>query len=181
MPGIVPSIRYAALNDAGSISAIYQQSTQQAYQDVMPEAGIYSCLLGRLEPFWARKLALPPSKEQRILVAEYEDQVLGFVDVGAAIYPEEVMSEDTGELHFLFIAPDFMGHGLGKRLLERAVELLREDEYNRVILWVFSKNLQARYFYEREGWSTDGIERPDPALSFLASPPLEVCYTLSLC
>lgn len=180
MPGTAPSIRYATRNDARSISAIYQQSTQQAYQDVMPEAGIYSRLLERQEPFWAKKLAVPSSKEQRILVAEYEDQVYGFVEIGAAMYPEEVISEDTAELHFLFVAPDFMGYGVGAHLLERATELLREDGYNQVILWVFSENLQARHFYEREGWSTDGIERPDPALSFLAHPPLEVCYTLTL-
>ena len=181
MPWTPFNIRYATLNDARSISAIYQQSTQRAYQDVMPEAPIYSRLLDRLEPFWIQKLAILPSKEQRLLVAEYEDQVFGFVEIGAATYPEEVASENTGELHFLFVAPDFMGGGIGARLLRRATELLREDGYFQAILWVFSRNLQARHFYERHGWSTNGIERPDPALSFLATPPLEVCYTLALC
>ncbi len=176
MPWTLSCIRYATLNDARSISTIYQQSTQRAYQDVMSEAPIYSRLLDRLEPFWVQKLAIPPTKEQRLLVAEYEGQVLGFVEIGAATYPEEVASESTGELHFLFVAPDFMGCGL----LERATELLREDGYRQAILWVFSGNLQARRFYERQGWSTNGVERPDPALSFLATPPLEVCYTLTL-
>jgi hypothetical protein len=32
----------------------------------------------------------------------------------------------------------------------------------------------------RVRWSTNGVERPDPALFFLAAPPLEVCYTLTL-
>ena len=173
-------IRYATLNDARSISTIYQQSTQSAYQDVMAEAPIYSRLLGRLEPFWIQKLAIPPTKEQRLLVAEYEGQVIGFVEIGAATYPEEVESESTGELHFLFVAPDFMGCGIGSRLLARATELLREDGYDQAILWVFSRNLQARRFYERQGWNTNGVERPDPALSFLSNPPLEVCYTLTL-
>jgi len=106
--------------------------------------------------------------------------VLGFVEVGAATYPEEMATEGTGELHFLFVAPDFMGCGIGSRLLARATELLREDGYRQAILWVFSRNLQTRRFYERQGWSTNGVERPDPALSFLATPPLEVCYTLTL-
>ncbi len=174
------NIRYATLNDAGSISSIYQQSTQRGYQDVMAEAAIYSRLLDRLEPFWTQKLAILPSKEQRLLVAEDEGQVIGFVEVGAATYPEEVATENTGELHFLFVAPDCMGRGIGSRLLTRATELLREDGYSQAILWVFSRNIQARRFYERHGWSTNGIERPDPALSFLATPPLEVCYTLAL-
>jgi len=70
MPGILSCIRYATLNDARSISTIYQQSTQSAYQDFMSEAPIYSRLLDRLEPFWVQKLAIPPTKEQRLLVAE---------------------------------------------------------------------------------------------------------------
>ena len=180
MPWIPCCIRYATVNDARSISAIYQQSTQSAYQDVMPEASIYSRLLERQEPFWARKLAVPPGKEQRFLVAECEGKVVGFVEIGAVNYPEEVAIEDTGELHFLFVAPDFMGGGIGHRLLARATELFREDGYRRAILWVFSRNVRARRFYESEGWRTDGVERADPALSFLANPPFEVCYTLSL-
>ena len=180
MPWILSCIRYATLNDARSISTIYQQSTQSAYQDFMSEAPIYSHLLDRLEPFWVQKLVIPPTKEQCLLVAEYEGQVLGFVEVGAATYPEEMATEGTGELHFLFVAPDFMGCGIGSRLLARATELLREDGYRQAILWVFSRNLPARRFYECQGWNTNGVERPDPALSFLATPPLEVCYTLSL-
>ena len=180
MPWTSCWIRYATLNDARSLSAIYQQSTQSAYQDVMPESPIYSRLLDRLEPFWVQKLAIPPAKEQRLLVAEYENQVVGFVEIGAVTSPLEVATEDTAELHFLFVAPDFMGFGIGSRLLARATELLREDGYLQAILWVFSRNLQARRFYERQGWSTNGVERPDPALSFLVTPPLEVCYTLTL-
>jgi len=180
MPRTLSCIRYATLNDARSISTIYQQSTQSTYQDFMSQAPIYSRLLDRLEPFWAQKLVIPPAKEQRLLVAEYEDRVAGFVEIGAATYPEEVAAESTGELHFLFVAPDFMGRGIGSRLLARATELLHEDGYRQAILWVFSRNLQARRFYERQGWSTNGVERPDPALSFLATPPLEVCYTLTL-
>jgi ribosomal protein S18 acetylase RimI-like enzyme len=116
MPSPLPSMRYATLSDAGSISAIYQQSTQRAYQEFMPQAPLYARLLGRLEPFWAQKLALPPTKEQRLLVAEDEGSVVGFVEIGAPGYPEEVTEEGTGELHFLFVAPAFMGYGIGSRL-----------------------------------------------------------------
>jgi GNAT superfamily N-acetyltransferase len=180
MPWTSCWIRDGTLNDASAISTIYQQSTQRAYQEFMPEAAIYSRLLDRMEPFWARKLVLPPTKEQRLLVAQYEDQVVGFVEIGAVTSPFEVVPEDTGELHFLFVAPAFMGGGIGSRLLARATQLFHEDGYRQAILWVFSRNLQARRFYERQGWSTTGVEGPDPALSFLATPPLEVCYTLPL-
>jgi GNAT superfamily N-acetyltransferase len=63
--------------------------------------------------------------------------VVGFVEIGVPTYPEEVATEDTGELHFLFVAPDLMGGGIGSRLLARATELLHEDGYRQAILWVF--------------------------------------------
>src|SRR5947199_114499 len=83
-------------------------------------------------------LTIPPAKEQRLLVAEHEGQVVGFVEIATANYPEEVATEDTGELHFLFVAPDFMGGGIGHLLLARATELFREDGYRQAMLWVFS-------------------------------------------
>ena len=129
MPWILSCIRYATLNDARSISTIYQQSTQSAYQDFMSNAPIYSRLLDRLVPFWTQKLAVPPTKEQRLLVAEYDGQVIGFVEIGAVTSPLEVVPEDTGELHFLFVAPAFMAGGIGSRLLARATKLFREDGY----------------------------------------------------
>ena len=67
MPWTLASIRYATLDDARSISAIYQQSTQRAYQDVMAEAPIYSQLLERQEPYWAKKLAFLPLKNNAFL------------------------------------------------------------------------------------------------------------------
>jgi GNAT superfamily N-acetyltransferase len=106
--------------------------------------------------------------------------VVGFVEIGAVTSPLEVVPEDTGELHFLFVTPAFMGGGIGSRLLIRATELVQEDSYRQTMLWVFSHNREARRFYERQGWNTTGVERPDPALSFRAAPPLEVCYTLTL-
>src|SRR5947209_20606740 len=111
MPSISCLIRDATLSDASAVSSIYQQATQRAYQEFMPEAASYSRLLDRLEPFWARKLARPPSKEHRLLVAQYEDQVVGFVEIGAVTSPLEVVPEDAAELHFLLVAPAFMGDG----------------------------------------------------------------------
>src|SRR5258708_38808328 len=126
MPWTLSCIRYAPVNDARSISTIYQQSTQRASQDVMSEAPIYSRLLDRLEPFWVQKLAIPPTKEQRLLVAEYEGQVLGFVEIGAATYPEEMATEGTGVIHFLFVTPTFLSRVLGAHILDRTTQLISD-------------------------------------------------------
>jgi GNAT superfamily N-acetyltransferase len=64
--------------------------------------------------------------------------VVGFVEIGAVTSPLEVIPEDTGELHFLFVAPAFMGGGIGSCLLARARELFHEDGSRQALLWVLS-------------------------------------------
>ncbi|HVO88944.1 MAG TPA: GNAT family N-acetyltransferase [Casimicrobiaceae bacterium] len=50
-------------------------------------------------------------------------------------------------LHQLYVAPGYMGRGIGQRLLDRALA-----EQPALQLWTFSRNEGARRFYERNGF-----------------------------
>ena len=80
----------------------------------------------------------------------------------------------------LYVVPAQRGRGVGAALLKSAEAVVRERGGELLEINVDGEDSDARRFYERQGWSTNGVERPDPALSFLATPPLEVCYTLTL-
>ena len=58
---------------------------------------------------------------------------------------------DTYEIDHLYVLPEFHGRGIGKALLNIALDGTRGD----VRLWAFQQNSQARAFYERSGF---GIE-----------------------
>lgn len=70
-----------------------------------------------------------------------------------------------GKLEMLFIAPDQRGTGLGKQLLDYAMEHFHITELD-----VNEQNAQARGFYERQGFEVvgrtelDGLGRPHPIL-----------------
>jgi putative acetyltransferase len=70
-----------------------------------------------------------------------------------------------GKLEMLFIAPDYRGMGLGKKLLNYAIENYRVTELD-----VNEQNPQALGFYEKQGFETvgrsevDGLGRPYPML-----------------
>ena len=53
----------------------------------------------------------------------------------------------------LYLLPECMGKGYGKRLLETAVTELRKLGYVNVFLWVLEENSRARHFYEQYGFS----------------------------
>jgi putative acetyltransferase len=73
---------------------------------------------------------------QHVIVAERNGDVVGF----AALH--------GNWLEQLYLAPEAIGTGVGWSLLQAAREL-RPDGLS---LWVFTRNLRARRFYERAGF-----------------------------
>jgi ribosomal protein S18 acetylase RimI-like enzyme len=70
---------------------------------------------------------------------------------------------NTGHVFSLYVHPDSQGLGLGRSLLDAAVESLRSEPYEEATLWVFADNAAAQGFYERLGWRSDGGRRVEPA------------------
>lgn len=61
-----------------------------------------------------------------------------------------------GEVVAIYTLPEYWGTGVGKLLMEAALEDLRKQGFTRFLLWVFGANLRARRFYEKCGFSADG-------------------------
>jgi len=67
-------------------------------------------------------------------------------------------------LWMLFVRPPWWGSGLAAQLNGRAVEEATVRGYAAIRLHTPAGNRRARGFYEREGWSTDGVAIPEPLL-----------------
>jgi GNAT superfamily N-acetyltransferase len=73
--------------------------------------------------------------------------------VGAiAIDGRKGMTEGA-RLRWFIVAPGFQGRGVGKRLIQEAIQFCREARYGRVYLWTFQGLDAARSLYEREGFT----------------------------
>jgi len=86
-------------------------------------------------------------------VAVEEDVIVGFV-LGADSY--EAL-EDTGHVEWVAVAPENRGDGLGGRLIEAFVDVLRARGRREVVADVSSKNESSRAVFERAGFH-EGIE-----------------------
>ena len=59
--------------------------------------------------------------------------------------------------------PRPLAHRRGRSLLDAAVAELAAAGRRQVRLWTLTGNDDARLFYERQGWTYDGTERPRDA------------------
>ena len=90
----------------------------------------------------------------------------GHVSVTQAREREEPRPDIPGLAHLwqLFVRPPWWGSGLAARLNAIAIENATARGFVAIRLFTPAENLRARAFYEREGWSTDGVLMPEPLL-----------------
>lgn len=107
-----------------------------------------------LMELWWENLAIPAEyiAAHPVYVAEREGQLLGYCSLSGA--------GDTQELDNLFIAPAFIGQGVGKRLFTFALEQLRANGARRVRIVA---DPHAEAFYLKFGARRVGVVPSIPA------------------
>jgi GNAT superfamily N-acetyltransferase len=105
------------------------------------------------EPYVAKPLSdFVLSGSGRLWVAEEGDRTLGSIAVVDA-------EEGVGQIRWFLLMPEARGKGLGRRLLEAALDYCRERRFRRVYLWSFSDLDAALALYERAGFATTETKR----------------------
>jgi GNAT superfamily N-acetyltransferase len=152
-------IRRARVQDAAALADINRRGWLVAYAHIVPaetmrEAG------EDLEPRWAESLAGPDDAREVWVATDADDTVIGFVSVGVSRDADARPRE--GELRAIYLAPETMGTGVGRKLLACGERALARQGYTAATLWVFEENMRARRFYERNGWVPEPDSGPGP-------------------
>jgi len=79
---------------------------------------------------------------ERIIVAETEGIAVGWCS----------RARSRSYIPFLFVTPEYQGHGIGSALLRRMESLLELEGESRVLLETPADNVRAVRFYERQGY-----------------------------
>jgi ribosomal protein S18 acetylase RimI-like enzyme len=148
-----PQIRAARPSDVDRLTVLAAQVWLHTYATDGINGEIAQYVLSELtvEKFLAR-LREP---ETSVLVAEHEDSLVGFsvVRFGASC-PSSPRS--TVELQTLYIQEHFIGHGIGRSLLQAAEAQARERSATPLWLTVNAQNARAIAFYARQGYNRVG-------------------------
>lgn len=80
-------------------------------------------------------------------VASVGEKIVGAIAIDGVNHDRK-----GAHLRWFIVAPESRGNGIGKKLLEEAVEFCRKIKFSKVYLWTFAGLDPARHLYERFGF-----------------------------
>jgi ribosomal protein S18 acetylase RimI-like enzyme len=147
-----PVIRPATVRDVAALAELAKRTWYDAFGDSV-SAGDLSVELEtrRSETYFAEAM-----RKKTILVAETEKRLIGYVQFGDVDAPGVEARPEDQELDRLYVDAAWQGRGLGRRLMNAALEHPRLAEASRIYLTVWDKNERAIRLYERLGFRVIG-------------------------
>lgn len=140
-------VRAALKDDADDIARIFVESWRESYAGLLPASTLVRLSEVRQRLLWAREIS-HRGPHDGVLVAEHDYYgVIGFCSFGPA--RDRAVGYD-GEIYTLYVDPNHVGQGTGRRLMRAAFARLHADGLRSAVIWALKGN-PARYFYEGEG------------------------------
>jgi L-amino acid N-acyltransferase YncA len=139
------SIRGAGEGDAEAVAAIYNQGIEDRIATLETELRTAS---ERREWMAARGPRHP------VIVAESEGDVIGWGSLNA--YNPRAAYQHVADFS-VYVERRWRGKGVGRRLLDRLIELARDLGYHKMMLAAFPFNESGVALYKRMGFTTVGI------------------------
>jgi diamine N-acetyltransferase len=86
----------------------------------------------------------------------FNNEVAGYLKVNINDAQSEEMDDESLEIERIYIKSKFQKHGLGKYLLNKAMEIAMESNKKKIWLGVWEKNENAIAFYKKMGFVQTG-------------------------
>lgn len=87
----------------------------------------------------------------------FDNEVAGYLKINSNDAQSEEMGEEALEIERIYIKTKFQKHGLGKYLLNKAMEIAMERHKKEIWLGVWEKNENAIAFYKKLGFVQTGV------------------------
>lgn len=144
-----PTIRKATLRDLGDLLHMARTGFLQAFTAGNKPENVTAYLKEAftLEQF-EKEMAASAST---FFLAEKEGEIIGYVKVNQVPAQTDVHDPESLEIARLYVLEDFLGLGLGKELLDTAINFAKQNGKKYLWLGVWEHNVRAIRFYEKNG------------------------------
>ncbi len=132
-------VRKAEKEDVRQIAEILVEDWQIAYRGIMDDAFLDSISVDQ-------RYEIEIKRYQKLIVAADADRILGYAWLES---PDEEPADC--EIIALYVRYADRNQGIGKLLMQDAVNRFRENGKKRMIIWCLKENHESRRFYEKTG------------------------------
>ncbi|PWI40930.1 GNAT family N-acetyltransferase [Streptomyces sp. ICBB 8177] len=154
------SVREMTEADIPAVSAIRVAGWRCAYADIVPRSYLDAMSAERDAEQRRSWFARTRGRVTDLVAVDDSAQVTGWVCLGP--YRDDGPSpEGVGEVYALYVRSDLIGTGVGRALMYAAHLRAAELGFDTTLLWVLKDNARARRFYERAGYTADGVVTGD--------------------
>lgn len=148
-------VRVASEEDIEQITDVHVASWKSAYRGLIPKNTLENIDREARRAMWARTIAERPSET---VISTSHGEITGLANFGK--YRDSQDIDHCGEIRAIYVLEKHWRKGIGSKLLEYAVASLSRN-HQEVVLWVLKSNTRAIEFYERHGFSRDGIVKAE--------------------
>ena len=162
-------IREAELKDANAIAQVHVDAWKTTYSAILPAAYIEKQTYAKRCDRWKKMLAASKAKTDRLIyVAEFEGEIIGFVDGGRARSSNPLYK---GEIYALYILKAYQRQGLGRNLIRTMARQLSQSGLDSILVWVLADNPACKFYQ-----SLGGQEIERQLVNFDGSKLQEIAY-----
>jgi ribosomal protein S18 acetylase RimI-like enzyme len=144
------NVRLAERRDQEAWERVWNESARAGFTELLPEGHEFP------EPDRGRWLELFEDPAVSQVLVEEDGELFGISTCGES--RDDDVDDSVGEIRTFFVAPGSWGRGVGRALMDGALESLRERGYGTATVWSFTANERANAFYEALGFTRDGAE-----------------------
>lgn len=158
------SVERVKIGDEEILAYIQTESWKAAFKDILDEETLkqYTQLDKAREMY--KTLLQQNSRNGYLLKVEGEPHCMAW---WGASRDEDM--PDYAELICIHSLQNKWRKGYGRKMMDRVLQDMKADGWEKAMLWVFEENLRARAFYEALGFAANGKKK-----EFLGST--ELCY-----
>lgn len=116
-------------------------NTQEDMEDYLKENFSYNQVKSEIE-----------NDASKFYIVENNDEVVAYAKFNFDKAQTEEGHENTLEVQRIYVLKDYKGNRIGKNLMQKAIEIARENNLDYVWLGVWEHNINAIKFYEKLGF-----------------------------
>lgn len=144
-------IREAIRADIESISAISIKTYVDAFGHTLTSEVLKKRLELRSVEFYEKVF-----DQDSILLAEEGDKLIGYIQFGDVTIPTVKTTKEDQELQRVYVLKDYQNKGIGKELINAALNSTRLRKANNIYLDVWEENTGAQELYKSLGFEPVG-------------------------